>query len=484
MPGFIGKKLCPDLVIVPCNFKRYKEISSVVREVFAKYDPNFCPMSLDEAYLDVTDYLTGHPGKTPGEIVKEMRKEIEERTQLTASAGISFNSRLAKICSDLNKPNGQYELLNEAEAKALLNDLPVRKVGGIGNVTEQLLKSIGVEKCSDILDHKGLIFHLFSELSAEHFFGIALGMGSTNVADMANRERKSMSTETTFRDTSEPAKLREICQELCQELSRDLQKENLVGRQVTVKIKTHKFAIKTRVANLISATSESSLIFDAASKVLNYFMETASEKPLTLRLLGVRMSEFNQTSNGDFNGADQSEFPFGDGEDASSRDGKVQLKLDKFMINNAGPTVDAKVFSCPICECEVTAKSEAAFNQTHFEDCLTNGGGVTNDKSESEEKVPDPDAVNHVDHNSEEPRPSTSDCSTITKSLPSVTCPVCSKVVKDETAINSHLDECLNSSAITKFSGGAEKRKLNSKPEIAKRAKTTGGQSKILTYFQ
>ena len=101
----------------------------------------------DEAYLNLTDYLLRHPSLQPADVVNEMRAKIQEKTTLTASAGISRNSLVSKICSDLNKPNGQYQLLCDDEIRQFVSQLPIRKVGGIGNVTEQLLQVLGVEKC-------------------------------------------------------------------------------------------------------------------------------------------------------------------------------------------------------------------------------------------------------------------------------------------------------------------------------------------------
>ena len=112
MPGFIGKKLCPKLKIVPLNFARYRQESDNIRQVFKQYDPNFCPTSLDEAYLDITDFMLQHPSRSAAEVVAEIREKIRDQTLLTASAGVSYNTMLAKICSDQNKPNGQFVLLS------------------------------------------------------------------------------------------------------------------------------------------------------------------------------------------------------------------------------------------------------------------------------------------------------------------------------------------------------------------------------------
>eukprot|EP00095_Tigriopus_kingsejongensis_P007038 maker-scaffold1013_size70870-snap-gene-0.18 protein:Tk07038 transcript:maker-scaffold1013_size70870-snap-gene-0.18-mRNA-1 annotation:"dna polymerase kappa" len=298
MPGFIAKKLCPDLVIVGPNFKKYQEVSTIVRSVFQEYDPNFCPMSLDEAYLDLTDTLTALAGTSDCQtMVEEIRHKIEDRTQLTASAGIAANTMLAKVCSDQKKPNGQFYLAPDVETISRFVDrLSIRKVSGIGNVTEQMLNSIGVNTCRDLYERRALLKLLFSDISFQSFMRIALGLGSNHPSDWNEQGRKSMSTETTFRDTSSVEVLHGICTTICQELAQDLQKHSLQGRSVTLKIKTHKFQIKTKVRHLPEPTSQANLIEKAAQKILKQFEDNAEEKPLTLRLMGVRMSGWDGNS--------------------------------------------------------------------------------------------------------------------------------------------------------------------------------------------
>ena len=134
MPGFIAKKLCPELIIVPGNMETYAEEAEKIRQVFRVYDPNYLPMSLDEAYLDLTDYLLGHPEQTAAAVVSEMRARICEATQLTASAGIAPNTFLAKVCSDMNKPNGQYQLeTTEQAVMEFVNKLSIRKSSFLKN---------------------------------------------------------------------------------------------------------------------------------------------------------------------------------------------------------------------------------------------------------------------------------------------------------------------------------------------------------------
>ena len=128
MPGFIAKKLCPDLVIVPPDMESYAREAEKIRAVFRAYDPNFAPMSLDEAYMDLTDYLDHHPDQSAAAVVEEMRGKIVEATRLTASAGIAPNTFLAKVCSDMRKPNGQFELESrEPAVMEFVQQLSIRK---------------------------------------------------------------------------------------------------------------------------------------------------------------------------------------------------------------------------------------------------------------------------------------------------------------------------------------------------------------------
>uniref|UniRef100_A0A8C0Q5U7 DNA polymerase kappa n=1 Tax=Canis lupus familiaris TaxID=9615 RepID=A0A8C0Q5U7_CANLF len=300
MPGFIAKRLCPQLIIVPPNFDKYRAVSTEVKEILADYDPNFLAMSLDEAYLNITKHLqerqnwpedkrkyfikTGNPlendkprkevnklreheqsispllfddsppdlqsqgnplqgnseeednpqtlqnsivfGTSAEEVVKEIRFRIEQKTTLTASAGIAPNTMLAKVCSDKNKPNGQYQVLpNRQAVMDFIKDLPIRKVSGIGKVTEKMLKALGIITCTELYQQRALLSLLFSETSWHHFLHISLGLGSTHLA--RDGERKSMSVERTFSEISKAEEQYNLCQELCSELAQDLQKEGL-----------------------------------------------------------------------------------------------------------------------------------------------------------------------------------------------------------------------------------------------------------------
>uniref|UniRef100_A0A673NRH0 DNA polymerase kappa n=1 Tax=Sinocyclocheilus rhinocerous TaxID=307959 RepID=A0A673NRH0_9TELE len=348
MPGFIAKKLCPNLVIVPTNFDKYRAVSAQVREIFSEYDPHFMPMSLDEAYLDITEHLeerkhwpetmrtyyicdakTGNdadrsaaeserdelspvlfedsPSSSPSlsgadrkaevfgtsaeEAVREMRFRIEQKTSLTASAGIAPNMMLAKVCSDKNKPNGEYRIPPERQVvMEFMKDLPVRKVSGVGKVTEKMLAALGIVNCDQLGQQIALLSLLFSGTSWHNFLHISLGLGSTCIE--RDSERKSMSTERTFVEMSDAEEQYSLCRDLCQDLAQDLQREGLKGKTVTLKLKNVKFEVKTRAFTLQYAVCTEEEIFAAAKDLLKVEIDSVSPQPLKLRLMGVRVSGF------------------------------------------------------------------------------------------------------------------------------------------------------------------------------------------------
>ncbi|XP_034955387.1 DNA polymerase kappa isoform X1 [Zootoca vivipara] len=325
MPGFIAKKLCPHLTIVPLNFKKYEEVSKEVREILAEYDSHFMPMGLDEAYLNITEYLEERKnwpedkrehfiktynsalneqqhqqsttqikpvvfGASAEEVVEEIRFRIEQKTRLTASAGIAPNTMLAKMCSDKNKPNGQYRIPPEREAVMnFIKDLAIRKVPGIGKVTEKMLKALNIVTCSELYQQRALISLLFSETSWRNFLEISLGLSSTHLE--RDGERKSMSTERTFNEIS-AAEQYSLCQELCSDLAQDLKKEGLKARTVTLKLKNVNFEVKTRATTVMSAVSTEEEIFAVAKDLLRSETEAVAPQPLRLRLMGIRVSGF------------------------------------------------------------------------------------------------------------------------------------------------------------------------------------------------
>ncbi|XP_027490612.1 DNA polymerase kappa isoform X3 [Corapipo altera] len=285
MPGFIAKKLCPHLTIVPLNFEKYGKVSKEVREILAEYDPNFMPMGLDEAYLNITEHLEERLNWP------EDRRRFFFNTEGTTGVGIAPNTMLAKMCSDHNKPNGQYRITPERQAVLdFLKDLPIRKVPGIGKVTEKMLKALGIVTCSELYQQRALLSLLFSEISWRNFLDISLGLGSTHLEK--DGERKSMSTERTFSEINRAEDQYSLCRELCRDLAQELQKEGLKGKTVTLKLKNVNFEVKTRASTVLSSVSTEEEIFAVAKDLLGTEIDSVAPHPLRIRLMGVRVSGF------------------------------------------------------------------------------------------------------------------------------------------------------------------------------------------------
>ncbi|NXY16079.1 POLK polymerase, partial [Atrichornis clamosus] len=230
-------------------------------------------------------------GTSAEEVVKEIRFKIEQKTQLTASAGIAPNTMLAKMCSDRNKPNGQYRIAPERQAVLdFLRDLPIRKVPGIGKVTEKMLKALGIVTCSELYQQRALLSVLFSEISWRNFLDISLGLGSTHLEK--DGERKSMSTERTFSEINTAEDQYSLCRELCRDLAQELQKEGLKGKTVTLKLKNVNFEVKTRASTVLSSVSTEEEIFAVAKDLLGTEIDSVAPHPLRIRLMGVRVSGF------------------------------------------------------------------------------------------------------------------------------------------------------------------------------------------------
>uniref|UniRef100_A0A674NSH3 DNA polymerase kappa n=1 Tax=Takifugu rubripes TaxID=31033 RepID=A0A674NSH3_TAKRU len=285
MPGFIAKKLCPNLVIVPTNFDKYRAVSSEIREIFADYDPNFMPMSLDEAYLDFTEHLEKRQSWPDSLRTHHYRASSNPK-------GIAPNMMLAKVCSDKNKPNGQYRLPSTREAvMEFVCNLPVRKVSGIGKVSEKLLNALGISSCSHLGQKMALLSLLFSETAWHHFLQVSLGLGSAFIP--RHEERKSMSTERTFKEMSAAEEQLSLCRELCEDLANDLKKEGLKGKTVTLKLKNVNFEVKTRALTLSYPVATADEIFAVAKDLLKTERDNESPQPLRLRLMGNQIKQFN-----------------------------------------------------------------------------------------------------------------------------------------------------------------------------------------------
>mmetsp|Transcript_25497 Transcript_25497/g.71308 ORF Transcript_25497/g.71308 Transcript_25497/m.71308 type:complete len:539 (+) Transcript_25497:180-1796(+) len=293
MPGFIARKLCPQLVFVKPNFDKYSRAAEETREIFRQYDPDFQAGSLDEAYLDVTR-ITSERGLTGVQLASELREAVRLRTCLTCSVGIAPNKRLAKVCSDMNKPNGQFLLPPDRDAIVkFMETLPLRKVGGIGKVSEQALSRVlGISTCGQLLERRAVLMALFSAKSFGFYMEVGLGMGATEHSERPGEGdvgRKGISCERTFRAISSVPKMEKILCSLSSRLADDMSRENLKGRTLTLKLKGTDFQVHTRAVTSDGWLSSAEDIQTAAMKLLR--AEVQQQQALSLRLMGVRMSQ-------------------------------------------------------------------------------------------------------------------------------------------------------------------------------------------------
>ncbi len=284
MPSVTAARKCPDLIFVRPRFSAYKEVSQEIREIFYEYTDLVEPLSLDEAYLDVTENKIKLPSATL--IAQQIRDKIKERTQLNASAGVSYCKFLAKIASDLNKPNGMAIILPE-EAEAFIEQLPVKKIHGIGKVTAAKMERLGIKTGGDLKKWSELdLIRRFGK-SGRWYYRIARGDDQRRVRP--DRIRKSVGAERTFsEDLHEREDLQERLNFVVDEVVRRLQHIQTRGRTITLKLKSKDFELSTRSRTLDSFTSSEKLIRQVATELLD---SPYPEKPL--RLIGVSLSNLD-----------------------------------------------------------------------------------------------------------------------------------------------------------------------------------------------
>jgi DNA polymerase-4 len=255
MTGFLAKQKCPHLIFVKTDFARYKELSAKIREIFYTYTDLVEPLSLDEAYLDVTVNKKGNP--SANSIAKEIRQKIYEETGLRASAGISINKFIAKVASDINKPNGQ-KTIHPEEVIKFLEELPINKFYGIGKVIASKMYNCGIFTGNDLKKKtEPELVNLFGKVGT-HYFNIVRGIHHSSVKP--NRIRKSIAAERTFTENiSSEIFMIERLEKIAEELEKRMVKNETKGKTVTVKIKYSDFTQQTR------------------SKTKAYFMQSKKE---------------------------------------------------------------------------------------------------------------------------------------------------------------------------------------------------------------
>ncbi len=290
MPSVTAKRRCPDLIFVRHRFDAYKEASREIRAVFEHHTPHVEPLSLDEAYLDVTEDRLGIGSAT--RIAQLIRQEIKAKTQLTASAGVSYNKFLAKIASDQNKPDGMC-VIRPGEGADFVAQLPIRRFHGVGPKAEEKMKRLGIETGGDLALKDIEFLRANFGSFADYLFRAARGIDLRPVS--AHRVRKSVGGERTFsEDKSSGAELRETLEEIIDIVWERIENSKARGRTVTLKVKFTDFQNMTR-SQSIGPKPASEWIEDKATfaRISRELLSEALPLAMPIRLMGLTLSNLD-----------------------------------------------------------------------------------------------------------------------------------------------------------------------------------------------
>lgn len=288
MPSAKACQLCPHAFFLKPRFDAYQEISLEIRDIFYRFTDLVEPLSLDEAYLDVTQNRENIPSAT--QIAKMIKQLILDKTKLTASAGVSFNKFLAKVASDYNKPDG-ITVIPPEKAAIFIDRLPIGRFYGIGKVTEKKMKSMGIYTGEDLKKMKKEDLNRIFGKAGAYYYDIAHGLDYRPV--VSQRIRKSVGKETTFeKDICDIHRMTEILRDLSAQVEHSLKKHRMQGKTVTLKVKSHDFKLITRSKTLPYYIGCQNDIFRTALELLP-FTETGKKY---VRLLGISVSNIMENS--------------------------------------------------------------------------------------------------------------------------------------------------------------------------------------------
>ena len=282
MPSITAARKCPDLIFVKHRFDVYKQVSQQIREIFQEYTDLVEPLSLDEAFLDVTENKKGMASATL--IAKEIRERIFEVTELTASAGISFNKFLAKVASDINKPNGM-KVITPKEAIVFLENLPVKKFFGVGKVTAEKMHRMGLYTGKDLKSLSEIEMVQRFGKTGRYYYKIVRAQDDRSVNP--NRIRKSIGAENTFsEDLATLEEMKTKLEPIIERVFKYMEKSDNFGRTLTLKMKSADFITHTRSKTFNSEINTADKFKEVAMELLETNWELASP----VRLLGVAVS--------------------------------------------------------------------------------------------------------------------------------------------------------------------------------------------------
>lgn len=299
MPAAKAIRLCPQAVFVKPRFEVYREVSRQIREIFFQVTDLVEPLSLDEAYLDVTDNHLNLPSATL--IAKKIKEAIRAKTKLTASAGVSFNKFLAKVASDLDKPDG-LAVITPEEAREFLEELEIGTFYGIGSATEDKMKSLGIHTGKDLKEWEEIDLVQKFGKTGRYYYRIVRGIDNREVKP--HRIRKSIGKERTFAEDKDDLNwIRNFLEELSEKVSQSMKKKQAAGKTVTLKVRYDDFETLTR------STSFSHFIDDAEdiAETAKLLLEQTEVGERKVRLLGITLSNLNLSEAGRFR---QLDIPF------------------------------------------------------------------------------------------------------------------------------------------------------------------------------
>lgn len=284
MPSSRAIKLCKDAVFLSPRFDVYRQASRQIHEVFAEFTKMIEPLSLDEAYLDVTEVARFAGSAT--EVAVQIKNLIKERVNLTASAGVSYNKFLAKVASDMDKPDG-LTVIRPEQAQAFIEGLEIRKFFGIGKVTEQKMQALGIYTGADLKKLSKLQLQTHFGRSGAYYYNVARGIDERPVS--ANRVRKSIGSETTFvENLVDKTRIWQTLQSLAEGLEQSLLNKQVIARTVTLKVRYADFQLITRSKTVDTAVHTK----DEISAVLPELLRKTEVGRRPIRLIGITLANF------------------------------------------------------------------------------------------------------------------------------------------------------------------------------------------------
>ena len=300
MPASRAVKLCPRAVFVKPRFDVYKDVSNQIREIFFEYTDLVEPLSLDEAYLDVTENHKNNPSATL--IARDIKKKIKVKTGLTASAGVAANKFLAKIASDLDKPDG-LSVITPKKAQDFIEKLEIGKFYGVGRATKSKMESLGIKTGADLKNWNEVDLVKHFGKSGHHYYRIARGIDLREVKP--DRIRKSIGKERTFsEDISDLEWIRDFLDQLAEKIARSMKKLNAAGKTITLKVRYENFETVTRSHTLNYYTDQA----EDLARISKRLLEETDAGVREVRLLGISVSSLNLAEGGVI--GEQLEIPF------------------------------------------------------------------------------------------------------------------------------------------------------------------------------